>query len=106
MASHSLGGQRSLEIIEAPDRTIKRLSPVQVWIMRHALGDVDRWHEIPPSRHVLRLAQRLSLRGLLDVSRDGLRVRYRPLARAEIVSTNYAGALHTRVARNGFGYAD
>ncbi len=97
MAKHSLGGLRSLETVDAGDRTITRLSPIQTWIIKHALdcmgrvidgdhawpcttlqGSKDRgWASIPPQSNVRLAARRLTMRGLLEMRGD--MVRYLPL---------------------------
>ncbi len=88
MAKHSLGGLRSLETIDAGDRTITRLSPIQTWILKAALacssGDregpatpVAGWASIPPQSNVRLAARRLTMRGLLEMRGD--MVRYLPL---------------------------
>lgn len=78
MARHSLGGLRSLETIEAPDRTVTRLSPIQTWILRRVLEDPAAFISIPPQSNVRLAAKRLALRRLVDLRGD--LVRYRPMA--------------------------
>lgn len=86
MAQHSLGGLRSLETIDAGDRVLSRLSPVQLWIVRETLErealaaltpTVSAYLRLPPSCNVRQAAKRLTMRGILDMAGDT--VRYRPL---------------------------
>ena len=80
MAKHSLGGLRSLDTLHAPDRVIKRLSPVQTWVLKKALEAPGTWVSLPPSRDLMRAMRRLVRQGYLVLSRDESEVRYRPLA--------------------------
>jgi hypothetical protein len=76
VANHSLGGLRSLETIDAGDRVLSRLSPVQLWVVRETLERGSL--RLPPSRNVMDAAKRLTMRGILRMSGDV--VRYRPVS--------------------------